>query len=133
MIFGWGDRRFSFAKPRFTAGYLLSALPGWATRIALDICCPRQGAKMVAGGAASAEPPDPGVKVVRPGGTREQRNEQPFEGCWAFWFRLRRNTAAGPAGPTGGMTVISLDQWEAGGRYGQPRRRRTIDPEDGPG
>lgn len=50
-----------------------------------------------------------------------------------FWFRLRRNDAAGPAGPTGGMTVISLDQWEAGGRYGQPRRGRRIDPEDGPG
>lgn len=49
-----------------------------------------------------------------------------------FWFRLRRRDTVGPTGG-GGMTVISLDQWDAGGRYGQPRRRRPTDPEDGPG
>jgi len=50
-----------------------------------------------------------------------------------FWFRLRRQSEV----PTGsGMTVISVDGWEGGNRYGQSRRRRSVDPldrEDGPG
>ncbi len=49
-----------------------------------------------------------------------------------FWFRLRRQS---DPGSSGGMTVISVDSWDAGGRYGQSRRRRPLDPldrEDGP-
>lgn len=49
-----------------------------------------------------------------------------------FWFRLRQRNATGTSS---GMTVISVDGWDGGNRYGQggqPRRRQTY-PEDGPG
>ena len=50
-----------------------------------------------------------------------------------FWFRLRQQSST----PTSnGMTVISVDGWEMGDRYGQggrSRRRHQSSPEDGPG
>lgn len=50
-----------------------------------------------------------------------------------FWFRLRNQNQTN----TGtGMTVISVEGWDGGDRYGQggpSRRRRQTFPEDGPG
>ena len=52
-----------------------------------------------------------------------------------FWFRLR-NQNQNPTNTATGMTVISVDGWDVGDRYGQggpSRRRRQSYPEDGPG
>ena len=50
-----------------------------------------------------------------------------------FWFRLRNQNQTNTAT---GMTVISVDGFDAGDRYGQGRRSRRRSqsyPEDGPG
>ena len=50
-----------------------------------------------------------------------------------FWFRLRNQNRTNTAT---GMTVISVDGWDAGDRYdqgGSSRRRSKTFPEDGPG
>jgi hypothetical protein len=50
-----------------------------------------------------------------------------------FWFKLRNQSQTNTST---GMTVISVDGWDVGDRYGQSgsaRRRRQSYPEDGPG
>lgn len=49
-----------------------------------------------------------------------------------FWFRLRQQN---PPTPSGTMTVVSVDAWDAESRYGQsarPRRSRQPFAEDRP-